>query len=415
MRFLKTNTATRITVGPFLDVTDAKTPEVALTATNEKLTLMVDDGGVPTLVLDTTATASGGANDFVHVTGDDAGYYDLELAAANVNYLGRATLAITYVTDHLPVFHEFMILSANAYDMLFGSTLLPVNATQISGDSTAADNAEAFFDGTGYAGTNNVIPTVTTLTNLPAITANWLTAAGMDVTAGAEIADAVWDEAMGAHNGAGSAGLYLANTLADTDELQTDWVNGGRLDLILDATATGTAVADVPTVAEFEARTLPAADYVVVGDTLAAVTTVGSVTGAVGSVTGAVGSVTGNVGGNVVGSVGSVTGAVGSVTGAVGSVTGAVGSVTAGVTLANDAVSAAALSAAAIDEILDEQIGDGTITMRQALRVILAGMAGKLSGAATTSVTIRNLADSADVVVATVDADGNRSAVTVTP
>lgn len=42
------------------------------------------------------------------------------------------------------------------------------NVTQISGDSVAADNAEAFFDGTGYAGTNNVIPTVTTVTNLHA-------------------------------------------------------------------------------------------------------------------------------------------------------------------------------------------------------------------------------------------------------
>lgn len=38
------------------------------------------------------------------------------------------------------------------------------NVTQISGDTTAADNAESFFDGTGYAGTNNVMPTVTTLT-----------------------------------------------------------------------------------------------------------------------------------------------------------------------------------------------------------------------------------------------------------
>lgn len=42
-----------------------------------------------------------------------------------------------------------------------------VNVTQISGDSTAADNAESYFDGTGYAGTNNVIPTVTNLTNAP--------------------------------------------------------------------------------------------------------------------------------------------------------------------------------------------------------------------------------------------------------
>jgi hypothetical protein len=41
---------------------------------------------------------------------------------------------------------------------------LPVDTVAISGDTTAANNAEAFFDGTGYAGTNNVIPTVTTLT-----------------------------------------------------------------------------------------------------------------------------------------------------------------------------------------------------------------------------------------------------------
>lgn len=53
------------------------------------------------------------------------------------------------------------------------------NVVQISGDSVAADNAEAFFDGTGYAGTNNTIPTVTNLTNLPTIPNNWLTAAGI--------------------------------------------------------------------------------------------------------------------------------------------------------------------------------------------------------------------------------------------
>lgn len=40
-----------------------------------------------------------------------------------------------------------------------------VDIESISGDTGAADNAEAFFDGTGYAGTNNVIPTVTSVTN----------------------------------------------------------------------------------------------------------------------------------------------------------------------------------------------------------------------------------------------------------
>jgi hypothetical protein len=43
---------------------------------------------------------------------------------------------------------------------------MKADALALSGDTTAADNAEAFFDGTGYAGTNNVIPLVTTATNL---------------------------------------------------------------------------------------------------------------------------------------------------------------------------------------------------------------------------------------------------------
>jgi hypothetical protein len=117
----------------------------------------------------------------------------------------------------------------------------------------------------------------------------------------------------------------IALILADTNELQTDWVNGGRLDLILDATATASALAslvttvgvagagltaaddaviaaiaalnnvstaqvqtaaaaaltayDPPTNAEFEARTLVAANYFdPAADTVANVTTVGSVT-----------------------------------------------------------------------------------------------------------------------------------------
>jgi hypothetical protein len=65
-------------------------------------------------------------------------------------------------------------------------------------------------------------------------------------------------------------------------------------------------------------------------------------------------------------------------------------------------------------ELLDQAAGVETgLTVRQALRVIFAAMAGKLSGAATTTVAIRNLADTLDRISATVDADGNRSAVTL--
>lgn len=79
------------------------------------------------------------------------------------------------------------------------------------------------------------------------------------------------------------------------------------------------------------------------------------------------------------------------------------------------AIPPVSLTAAAVDAVLDELVGDGTLTVRQVLRVVAAALAGKLSGAATTTVTIRNVADSADVILAVVDGDGNRSAVTVTP
>jgi hypothetical protein len=61
-----------------------------------------------------------------------------------------------------------------------GNGLIDANAVQISGDATAADNAEAFFDGTGYAGTNNVIPTVISVTNR--VTANTDQIEGADAT-----------------------------------------------------------------------------------------------------------------------------------------------------------------------------------------------------------------------------------------
>jgi hypothetical protein len=139
MRFLRQNTAIRVTVGPFIDKTDGITPETGLTATNEHLTLMVDDGNVPTLVLDANATASGGNNDMVHVTNDDAGFYDLELTAAQLNYVGRAMLSINYVTDHCPVFHEFMIIPANVYDsIVLGTDALDVSTIQLSGTACTA-------------------------------------------------------------------------------------------------------------------------------------------------------------------------------------------------------------------------------------------------------------------------------------
>ena len=78
-------------------------------------------------------------------------------------------------------------------------------------------------------------------------------------------------------------------------------------------------------------------------------------------------------------------------------------------------VSSRTLTAATIaTEVLDQAAGVETgVTLREALRVILAACGGKVAGAATTTITIRDTNDAKDRITATVDADGNRSAVTL--
>jgi hypothetical protein len=82
------------------------------------------------------------------------------------------------------------------------------------------------------------------------------------------------------------------------------------------------------------------------------------------------------------------------------------------VNLAIGSLSAAQLTADAIDAILDEVV-EGTLTLRQVLRILLAKATLKASGGGTTSVAFRDLADSKNRIAMTVDASGNRSAVTL--
>ncbi len=66
------------------------------------------------------------------------------------------------------------------------------------------------------------------------------------------------------------------------------------------------------------------------------------------------------------------------------------------------------------DASLDRTAGVETgVTVRQALRVMLAALAGKASGLATTTAVYRNTPDTKDRITATVDSNGNRSAVTL--
>lgn len=69
---------------------------------------------------------------------------------------------------------------------------------------------------------------------------------------------------------------------------------------------------------------------------------------------------------------------------------------------------------AVADAILDRANAiEAGLTPRQAMRLIVAALAGELSGAETTTIVIRNaVADSKNRITAVVDTSGNRSAIT---
>lgn len=86
--------------------------------------------------------------------------------------------------------------------------------------------------------------------------------------------------------------------------------------------------------------------------------------------------------------------------------------------IATDAIGALELAAGAANEIadalLDRVAGVETgLTPRQLLRLAASVLLGKASGLGTTTAVFRDTGDTKDRVTATVDADGNRSAVTL--
>lgn len=66
-------------------------------------------------------------------------------------------------------------------------------------------------------------------------------------------------------------------------------------------------------------------------------------------------------------------------------------------------------------DIAQELLGttaDGTLTIGQAFKIMLAALAGKVSGAGTSTITFRDVDDTKDRIVAAVDSNGNRTSVT---
>jgi len=141
--WLKQSTAVTIRIGPFLDRTDGVTEETGLSLAATDVQISKNWG------------AFANKNSATAPTHDSDGWYTVALNTTDTATLGPLVVKVQDNTTHLPVRESFTVVPANTYDSLIGnSDALSVDVTRISGDTSAANNLESQYDGTGLVGDN---------------------------------------------------------------------------------------------------------------------------------------------------------------------------------------------------------------------------------------------------------------------
>ena len=134
MNILKQSTAATIKFGPLIDDTDGKTAETGLTIAQADIRLSKNGG-------DFAQT-----NNTAGATHDENGYYDIPLNATDTGTLGRLRVAVSK-SGALPVWQDFLVVTANVYDTLCSTDSLDVNVTSLADDVITAakfDESTAF-------------------------------------------------------------------------------------------------------------------------------------------------------------------------------------------------------------------------------------------------------------------------------
>jgi len=133
MHIIEQSTSITVRIGPFVDEDDGKTAETGLTISQSDIRLSKNGGDFA------QTNDSGGA------THDENGWYYLTLDATDTNTLGRLIVAI-HESGALPVWREFMVVTANVWDSLIGGTdYLQTDAQEIEG-TTATDQINSEVD-----------------------------------------------------------------------------------------------------------------------------------------------------------------------------------------------------------------------------------------------------------------------------
>src|SRR5688572_9958380 len=117
---LKQATSVDLPIGPFLDETDGKTAETALTITQ------------PDVRVKKNGAAWAQKNAAQTLSHEENGWYEVTLDATDTDTLGQLMVAV-HESGALPVWREFLVVPANVYDSLMsGSDKLQVHTDELT-------------------------------------------------------------------------------------------------------------------------------------------------------------------------------------------------------------------------------------------------------------------------------------------
>jgi len=136
MNYLKQSTVTTVMLGPFLDDTDGKTAETGLTILQADVRVSKNGGNMAQKNQSWTC---------VH---DELGYYTTTIDATDTNTLGHLKIMV-HESGALPVWNEYLVVTANVYDSLCSTDVLQSDLTQIGGVVQSATDLKDLAD-TGY-------------------------------------------------------------------------------------------------------------------------------------------------------------------------------------------------------------------------------------------------------------------------
>lgn len=248
--FLKQSTAYTFRFGPFLDETDGKTAETGLTISQADVRLSKGGGNFAQ------------KNESTSASHDEIGYYIVLLDATDTATVGELLVAV-HESGALPVFKTFQVVEEAIYDAIYGGSadlVTKVDAIDTVVDAILVDTATTIPATIATIDTvvdSILVDTGTTLDGkidtIDGIVDAILVDTGTTIPATIATVDTVVDAILvdtGTTIPATIATIddfldtEVAAILADTNELQADWVNGGRLDLLIDSIISKVDVVD---------------------------------------------------------------------------------------------------------------------------------------------------------------------------